>query len=161
MGAPDTSQRDTAGEAPEVERLRGDVQREHDMYLRALADFDNYRRRVDRDRASATESGNRSLILSLLEIADSFENALAHLTDAPESVVEGLQALNRKLTATLESQGVTPFSSRGEPFDPARHEAIGSVESGEVPPGSVADEVQRGYKWGETLLRPARVRVAQ
>jgi len=161
MGATDISQGNTAGDAPEIGRLRGEVQREHDMYLRALADFDNYRRRVDRDRASATESGNRSLILSLLEIADGFENALAHLSDAPESVVEGLQALNRKLAATLESQGVTPFSSLGEPFDPARHEAIGSVQSREVEPGSVADEVQRGYKWGETLLRPARVRVAQ
>jgi molecular chaperone GrpE len=161
MGATDISQGDTAREAPEVERLRGEVQREHDMYLRALADFDNYRRRVDRDRASATESGNRSLILSLLEIADSFENALAHLSDAPESVVEGLQAINRKLAATLESQGVTPFSSLGEPFDPARHEAIGSVEGRDVAPGSVADEVQRGYKRGETVLRPARVRVAQ
>lgn len=161
MGATDISHGDTAGEASEIERLRGEIQREHDMYLRALADFDNYRRRVDRERVSAMESGKRALLLSMLDFVDGFENALAHLSDAPESVVAGLQALNRKLISTLESQGVTPFSSVGKPFDPARHEAIGTVQGAEVEPGSVADEVQRGYQWGETLLRPARVRVAQ
>src|SRR5882724_1699410 len=152
MGAADISHGDTAGEASEIERLRSEIQREHDMYLRALADFDNYRRRVERDRLSVMESGKRALLLSMLDFIDGFENALAHLSDAPEPVVAGLQALNRKLMSTLENHGVTPFNSLGEPFDPARHEAIGSVQGTEVRPGSVADEVQRGYQWGETLL---------
>jgi len=161
MEAADISNKESTGEGSEIERLRGDVGREHDMYLRALADFDNYRRRVETDRASTTQSGKRALILSLAEIIDSFENALAQFSDAPESVFSGLQALDRKLLSTLESHGVTPFSSVGEPFDPARHEAIGYVERPGVAPGSVAEEVQRGYEWGGTLLRPARVRVAQ
>ena len=157
MGTTDIS----PAEASEIERLRGEVQREHEMYLRALADFDNYRRRVEKERLSAIESGKRALLLSMLDFVDGFENALAHLSGAPEPVVAGLQALNRKLISTLESHGVTPFSSLGEPFDPARHEAIGSTEGAGVERGSVAEEVQRGYKLGENLLRPARVRVAQ
>jgi molecular chaperone GrpE len=161
MGATDASHGVSAEEAPEVERLRGELAREHDMHVRALADFENYRRRVDRDRESATQSEKRALVLSLLEILDSFENAQAHLPDAPESIVAALQALKRKLSTTLESHGVSPFNSVGERFDPARHEAIGSVQSDDIEAGSVADEVQRGYKWGDKVLRPARVRVAQ
>jgi molecular chaperone GrpE len=161
MGATDISHGDNTREATEIERLRGEIQREHDMYLRALADFDNYRRRVDRDRTSAMESGKRALLLSMLDLNDGFESALAHMSDAPESVVAGLQALNRKLISTLEGHGVASFSSVGRPFDPARHEAIGTVQGTEGEPGTVADEVQRGYTWGDILLRPARVRVAQ
>jgi molecular chaperone GrpE len=145
----------------EIERLKEDVRREHDMYLRALADFDNYRRRVERERASAARSGKRDLILSLLELLDAFDCALQHMGDAPSAVSEGVQAIHRKLLALLEEQGVAPFESVGEPFDPSLHEAIGSVESDHYEPGVVADEARRGYRWGDELLRPARVRVAQ
>src|SRR5882724_937522 len=128
MPATNVSHEAKAEEAPELERLRDEVRREHEMYLRALADFDNYRRRVERDRASATESGKRALLLSMLDVVDNFERALEHLSGAPELTVEGLEALNRKLAATLESHGVTSFRSLGEPFDPARHEAVGTVQ---------------------------------
>lgn len=145
----------------EVERLKEDLRREHDMYLRALADFDNYRRRVERERASAARSGKREIILSLLETLDSFDRALEHIGDAPSSVSKGVQAIHRKMLGLLEAQGVTPFKSEGEPFNPEMHEAIGSVETDEYESGTVANELQRGYRWGDEVLRPARVRVAQ
>jgi molecular chaperone GrpE len=145
----------------EVERLKEDLRREHDMYLRALADFDNYRRRVERERASAARSGKRDIILSLLETLDSFDRALEHIGDAPSSVSKGVQAIHRKMLSLLEAQGVTPFKSEGEPFNPEMHEAIGSVETDEYESGTVANELQRGYRWGDEVLRPARVRVAQ
>jgi molecular chaperone GrpE len=148
-------------EASEIERLREQVRREHDMYLRALADFDNYRRRVERDRETATHSGKRALILSLLEVLDSFEAALQHAGAEPSSMVAGVQAIYRKLLGVLEAQGVTQFRSVGTPFDPEHHEAIGSVPSGEHAPGTVVEELQPGYRWGDQILRPARVRVAQ
>jgi molecular chaperone GrpE len=81
--------------------------------------------------------------------------------DAPSSVSEGLQLLQRKLLNVLEAQGVTPLQSLGETFDPEFHDAIGTVQSEEFKPGTVADVVQRGYRWGDDVLRPARVRVAQ
>jgi molecular chaperone GrpE len=162
MEATDQNKNAKAGDSPsEIERLKEDLRREHDMYLRALADYDNYRRRIERERATAAHSGKRELILQLLEVLDGFDRALQHMGDAPSSVSEGLQLLQRKLLNVLEAQGVTSLQSLGETFDPEFHDAIGTVQSEEFKPGTVADEVQRGYRWGDDVLRPARVRVAQ
>jgi molecular chaperone GrpE len=153
--------REPGGEAYDIEKLKEELRREHDMYLRALADFENYRKRVDRDRVSAARSGKREIILSVLNVLDDFDRALQHIDDAPPSVATGLQAVQRKLLALLESQGITPLHSVGEAFDPALHDAVGTVKSDEVESGAVAEELQRGYRWGDDVIRPARVRVAQ
>jgi molecular chaperone GrpE len=152
-----------AGAEPEaeIERLKEELRREHDTVLRALADFDNYRRRVERDRASTARSGKRDVILSLLEVLDGFDRALQHIGDAPSSVAQGVQAIHRNLLGVLERHGVTRFDSVGEPFDPRFHDAIGTVDSDEVDSGMVAEELQPGYRWEDEVLRPARVRVAQ
>ena len=146
-------------ELSEVDQLKSELSKEHDLYLRALADFDNYRRRVEREAEASARSGKRQMILSLLDIIDSFDRALSHTTEGA-AVSEGYKAIYRKLLGLLQSQGVTPFESIGESFDPAVHEAIGTVETDEYEAGTVADEVQRGYRWGGDVLRPARVRVA-
>jgi molecular chaperone GrpE len=145
-------------EASELQQLREELQRQNEMYLRAMADFENYRRRVARDRESEVRRGRQRLMLSLLDVMDEFERAMAHMGDAPEPVRKGVEAIQRKLQAVLEAQGATAISSEGAPFSPAEHEAIGSVE-GDGEPGVVVEEVQRGYRWGDELLRPARVRV--
>jgi len=142
-------------------RLKEELRREHEIYLRNLADFDNYRRRVERERASVARAGKREMALSLLDVLDDFERALEHMDEAPGSVAAGLSAIYRRLAGLLESQGVIPFESVGQPFDPTLHEAVGSVESDEQESGVVLDELRRGYRWGEELLRPARVRVAR
>jgi molecular chaperone GrpE len=147
-------------EPTEAQRLREELRQEHEMYLRALADFDNYRRRVEREHADAAESGKQEIILSLLEVLDGFDNATQHAGRAKLSVFEGIKLLHRKLLTLLESHGVTPFNSAGEPFDPQLHEAVGSVESDEFESGTVVEELQRGYRRGQKVLRPARVRVA-
>jgi molecular chaperone GrpE len=147
--------------AAETEQLKEEVRREHEMYLRALADFDNYRRRVERERESVSRSGKRDLIVPLLDVIDNFERALEHMGNASASMSKGLEAIHRRLLGLLEAQGITPLESLGEPFDPNLHEAIGSVQSDEYESGTVADEVRRGYRWGDEVLRPARVRVAQ
>jgi molecular chaperone GrpE len=101
------------------------------------------------------------MVLSLLDVLDDFERALEHMDEAPASISAGLSAIYQRLAGLLEAQGVTPFESVGQPFDPALHEAVGSVESNEQESGAVIDELRRGYRWGEELLRPARVRVAR
>ena len=150
----------TASESSEVERLKEQLRQEHEMYLRALADFENYRKRVENERASAAQRGKRELIVSLLELVDNFELALQHADGASAGLSEGLKAVYRRVQNLLERQGVTPIQSLGQKFDPRLHEAIDSVRSDKYEPGTVVEEIQRGYRWGDELLRPARVRVA-
>ena len=127
-----------------TEQLKEQVRQEHELYLRALADFENYRKRVDSERTSAAQLGKRKIILSLLELADSFELALQHLGEAPLSLVDGLKAIYRKLQNLFEREGVTPVRSVGQRFDPRIHEAIDSVHSDKYEPGTVVEEVQGG-----------------
>src|SRR5215470_876356 len=89
------------GEPDEVERLKEELRQEHEMYLRALADFDNYRRRVERERASAANSGKREIILSLLEVLDGFDRALEHVSEETSPLSEGFQQIHRKLWRLL------------------------------------------------------------
>jgi len=144
----------------EAEKLKTQLQQEHEMYLRALADFDNYRRRTERERTMAARSGKREVLLPLLEVLDGFEQAL-QVADTSPSVAEGMQMIYRKLLALLEKEGITPIASVGEIFDPELHEAISSIESEKHQSGAVIDEVRRGYRWNDDVLRPARVRVVR
>jgi molecular chaperone GrpE len=161
MEAPHHDKNRASGDdSTEVMRLKEELRREHEMYLRALADFDNYRKRVERERGAAAHSGNRAVLRSLVEVLDNFDRAFSHIGDAPSSVSQGVQLLQRQILALLESQGVRPLKSVGETFNPELHEAIGKVASEEIEPGAVVEEVQRGYRWGDEVLRPARVRVA-
>jgi molecular chaperone GrpE len=148
----------------EIERLNHELRREHEMYVRNLADFDNYRRRVERERAQAAQAaqaGKRDLILPLLEVMDDFERALQHAHDDTPSLGVGLRAVYRRLEGLLASEGVTAFESLGKYFNPLLHEAVGAVEGGGGEPGTVIEEVSRGWRLGDDLLRPARVKVAQ
>ena len=156
----DTARGNRANE-DEIARLNEELRREHESLLRALADFDNFRRRVERDRLSMERAGIRAVVVKLLDVMDDFERALAHVDDGTPAIAQGLRALQRKISGILEGQGVTPFSSLGEKFDPRIHEALGVVAQADLEPGTVAEELQRGYRWGEELLRPARVRVAE
>jgi molecular chaperone GrpE len=153
--------RDRVEDSSEIERLKEELNGEHERYLRLLADFDNYRRRSERERSRAARSGKREIILALLDVLDGYDRALQHMDDAPASIAEGVEALHRKFLGLLQAQGVTPMLALGEVFNPELHDAIGMMESEELEPGTVAEEVQRGYRWGDEVLRPARVRVVQ
>ena len=156
VGAPLAS-----SEQSELAGLRAELEQEHDRYLRARADFENYRRRVERDRDVAARQAKRELLLALVDLADSFDRALVHIDEAPDSVAAGLHGMQRRLTSLLEAEGVKPFESVGQRFDPTRHEAMATVRDGGGAPGTVVDEAGRGYLWKDELLRPARVRVAE
>jgi len=145
----------------EIDRLNAELRRKDDMYLRALADFENYRKRVQREQARAEQEGKRDLILALLETIDGFDRMLQQTDRDPESLAQGARAIYRQLMSRLEAEGVTPFRSQGEYFDPRMHEAVDSVAGGQYEPGTVAEELRRGYRWGDEVLRPARVRVAR
>ena len=142
------------------EALRSAPPLEDGRYLRLLADFDNYRKRVDRQRADAAQSGKRDILLSLLDIVDDFERAMQYMGHESSSLVEGVNSIYRKLLSVLDAEGVTRYSSVGEAFNPDLHEAVGSVSTSEYPPGVVVQEARPGYRQGDYLLRPARVLVS-
>lgn len=157
--------RPSKGEEPApggpVEELRLELQRECDRHLRTRADFENYRRRVERDRDVAGRDAKRGLLLALVGLADGFERALAHMDASPDSVAAGVRGMQRSLRSLLEAEGVKPFESVGERFDPTRHEAVATVRDFDGSPGTVVDEAGRGYLWNDELLRAAQVRVAE
>jgi molecular chaperone GrpE len=150
-----------AGLRAESQQLRAELQEEKDRTLRSRAEFENYKRRVERDRAAAARQGKRALLIALVDLADTFDRALVHIDESPDSVVEGLHGMRRGLSRLLEAEGVTPFASVGHRFDPTRHEAIATVRDAGGASGTVVDEAGRGYLWNDELLRPARVRVAE
>jgi molecular chaperone GrpE len=134
-----------------------------DRYLRALADFDNFRRRVAREREDWRRQAQEELLREILPVLDNFDRALAA---APASRADdagfraGVELIHRDFLNALERLGVRPFSAMGEPFDPQRHEAVARVEQEDVADHTVVGETQRGYLFRDRVLRPARVVVA-
>ena len=151
----------SSSEPAEAPGLRAELQQEHDRHLRTRADFENYRRRVERDREVASRQAKRDLLIALVDLADDFDRALVHISESPNSVAAGLHGMQRRLGSLLEAEGVRSFESVGQPFDPTRHEAMATVRGFAGAPGTVVDEAGRGYLWNDELLRPARVRVAE
>ncbi|HKE06021.1 MAG TPA: nucleotide exchange factor GrpE [Blastocatellia bacterium] len=145
----------------EVKSLLDELERERALRMRALADFDNYRKRVERERASAALSGKRDVMLWLLEVKDDFDRALAHADQSPDAVVAGLRAIRKRMADMIKAQGLTLIETVGRKFDPTLHEAVGVIEAGDGKPGTVLDEVSPGYLWNGEVLRPARVHVAK
>ena len=162
MASEQRGNRDTAeAEAAEADRLREELRHRNEKYLRALADFDNFRKRVERERAAAVRRGKREVILPFLQALDGFERALERAAEDSQTVLEGVRSIYREMMRQLEAQGIERFGRRGETFDPRFHEAVASVESDELPPGTIVGEVQSGYRCEDEVLRPARVTVAR
>jgi molecular chaperone GrpE len=129
---------------------------------RTAADFANFRRRTAEDRERELGLASEALLRKLLVVADDFDRALDHMPAEFKEAgwIEGIILLDRKLRALLESEGVTPIESVGRAFDPHEHEAIAIVPGTGRPDGEVVDEIQRGYRVRERVLRPALVAVA-
>lgn len=154
------SEPETAEEAlrRELAEARREAAENRDLYLRALADKENARKRLERLYQERLAESKRVLLRRIIAVADNLERALAH-QEAREGLVEGIRLTYRQLQDVLRAEGVEPIQALGQPFDPAEHEAVGVVE-GPEPPGTVVGEELRGYRQGEYLLRPAHVRVA-
>jgi molecular chaperone GrpE len=132
----------------------------HESLLRERADFINYKRRVESERAELIPMANAALLTKLLPIVDDFDLALANVpAEARESKwVEGIMLIQRKLLKLLEGEGVTPIAALGQPFDPNLHEAV-IMDEGAGEPHVVVAELRKGYKLRDRVLRPTMVRV--
>lgn len=135
-----------------------------DAQLRAVAETENVRRRLERDAASTLKYANERVLGDLLAVADSLELGLK-AAEAPEAQVkamaEGMQLTHRQLMSTLEKNGVKQVDPKGEAFNPDAHQAMTMLESTTVPPNHVLEVMQKGYKLHDRLLRPAMVVVAK
>jgi molecular chaperone GrpE len=166
---PSTVLPDTGSQVDEVERLQQALveadQRAKDhweQYLRAAAELDNVRKRAQRDIEAANRYGLEKFVAELLPVKDSLELAVQNSGRADaKSLREGQEATLQLLSRALEKLGVTVIDPVGEPFDPARHEAMMAQESATAEPNSVLKVVQPGYELNGRLLRPARVIVAR
>ncbi len=161
-----TSESEATSLSPEVKvaQLEAQLSAAKDAQLRAVADMDNLRKRLEREIVSAGKYSVEKLLGELLGVADSLELGLA-AADKPEaavsSLVEGMQLTQKQLSATLEKNGVTPVDPTGQPFNPDLHQAMTMQPSDEVPPNHVLHVMQKGYRLHDRTLRPAMVVVAK
>ncbi len=135
---------------------------QHERTLRAVADLDNHRKRVQREREEQAKFGQEKLLKDLLPVVDNFDRALEHARSATdlEAVKSGVAMMKKLFEDTLARHGVKAFSALGQPFDPKLHDAMQTVESDEAP-GTVVMEVVRGFMLHDRLMRPAMVGVAK
>jgi molecular chaperone GrpE len=144
-----------------LEKARAQGDEHMRAWQRTAADYANYKRRTDEERATVGEFANALLISKLLGVLDDFDRALEHVPeDVHEGWVDGIRLVERKLRNVLESEGVTPIEALGLPFDPNLHEAVVHEETTECPDNQVIGELQRGYRLRDRVLRPALVKVA-
>ena len=135
----------------------------NDKYLRTYADFENYRKRIQRDLADFRKYANEQLALELLIVVDHLGLALKHASEAGETnegLKEGVELVYKQFRDILEKFGVKAFKAEGEPFDPAKHDAVMQVPTADAPPNTVVQVFQDGYFYYDKVLRHAKVGVA-
>ncbi len=153
--------------ASELEAQVAEERKRADEYLdnwrRTAADFQNYKRRMEKDRAEHAQYANERLLKRLLDVLDSFDIGFREMPDDVKNAawVQGMRAVQRQLELILESEGVTPIETEGQAFDPNVHEAMVYEPAPGATEGQILDELQRGYKLHDRVLRPSRVKVAK
>jgi len=148
----------------ELRNMQKELIEYKDKYLRLLADVENTRKRMQKERQELTKYAIENVIITFLHPLDNMENALKFAQDMSEEVRNwafGFQMIMTQFKDVLAENGVYPFESIGTKFDPHCHEAIEMVESEEKPPGIILEEYVRGYKMGDRTIRPARVKVTK
>ena len=147
----------------ELEEAKAQAAEYLDGWQRARAEFANYKKRNEQERQELFKLANSTLITRLLPIFDDFERAFQTLPSNLLSLtwIDGVALIYRRLQAILDGEGLTPMETEGQSFDPLVHEAVTYEESAEHQEGQIIGEVQRGYKLGDRVLRPALVRVAK
>jgi molecular chaperone GrpE len=149
-----------ASDAPAAEPdPDAEAKRYLDLAQRTQAEFENFRKRAARDAAQAGERAKANLVRELLPVVDNLERALATANPEEDHLAEGVRLVHVELVNTLERNGIKAYDPSGEPFDPTYHEAISMRES-DNGSGLVLDVVEKGYKLGDAVIRPARVVVS-
>ncbi|WP_211745509.1 nucleotide exchange factor GrpE [Paenibacillus sp. Marseille-Q4541] len=147
---------------PEVAKFKALAEESEKRYLRTQADFDNFRRRTQKEKEDLAKYATTKLITELVPVIDNFERAMttADTNADADSFIKGVSMIFRQLDGVLQAEGLTVMQTVGEPFNPEYHQAIMQVESDEYEEGIVVEEVQKGYMMKDKVLRPAMVKVS-
>jgi molecular chaperone GrpE len=149
-------------EKGEKSPLESELAEMKDRYLRLYAEFENYKKRVQREKEELVKCGNEDLLYQILPAIDNLEMALQHSANGPsEGLVKGVEITFRELLRVLEKFGLIPISAIGRPFDPSIHHAISVVERPDAEDNTVVEEFRKGYMLGNRVLRPSLVSVSK
>lgn len=152
---------DVAALRTQLEKLQGERNELLERLARLQAEFENARKRAAREQQEYKDFALADALKNLLPIVDSFDRALQTKVQKPEDFRAGVELIRKQFHDALEKLGLRPIPAKGEPFDPRLHEAIEMVDTDAVKDHHIVDELQRGYKLKDRLLRPAMVRVAR
>jgi molecular chaperone GrpE len=149
----------------EVGRLRDELSSSHDRLLRLQADFENFRKRAQRDREDALQYGPQNLVKDLLSVVDNLARAIDHARQSGggdlEGLLQGVELVRRELESVLTKHHVREVEALGKTFNPAQHEAMAQIPDATVEPNTIVEVLQKGYQLRDRLIRPARVIVAR
>lgn len=153
--------RPAAGVPADLDKLRAEREALYDRLLRKQAELDNFRKRVQREKEDLLQHAAADLIRALLPTLDGFQRALQHRNaDVPDQFFQGIELIHKELMDVLTRAGLKPIETVGKTFDPHLHQAVETVAAGKHRDQEIVEELQRGYKLKQRLLRPAIVRVA-
>jgi molecular chaperone GrpE len=158
--APEQVEQDKQTAGPAAPSAEDQLAELNDRYLRLAAEFDNYKKRIARDWVDRVRSANAEVLYELLEITDNFERALA-IEHSDSAYTDGVKLILQQLQGLLARQGVEGISALGEKFNPSLHEALLHMESEQYAEGLVCQEIRKGYKLYDRVLRPAQVAVSK
>ena len=169
---PEAEEKESAEEVPEKkskffkkdkkDKKDAEIEELKDRLVRQMAEFDNYRKRTDKEKKQNYEIGASDFILKILPVVDNFERGLGAMTDADKesSFAQGIEMIYKQLITVLSDLGVTPIEAVGQEFDPNLHNAVMHAEDEGLGENIVAEEFQKGYKYKDTVLRHSMVKVA-
>lgn len=155
---------DAASEQTLLDQVRGDMERFKDLAMRTAADLENYRKRAAREKEDAVKYANAAFLERLVPVLDNFELGLqaAKADSSASAIVSGLEMVARQLQDFLTACGVEPVAAEpGTPFDPNVHEAVGQQEHAEIADGAIIQQLRKGFKLRDRLLRPSTVLVSK
>jgi molecular chaperone GrpE len=147
----------------EIKKLKEEKEHLQDQLLRKIAEFDNYKKRTEREFVERVQNANEKLISELLPVLDDMERALDHAEQSKEvnSLLEGTELVQKKMLGILEKQGLEPLPAEGEDFDPDQHDALMQIEKENVESGKIIEEHLRGYILNGKVIRHSQVIVAK
>lgn len=146
-------------EESEVDKLKAEIAEKDDRILRQQAEFQNFRRRTQKEKEELGNVVKQDVLKSLLPIIDNFERALAAEAVDAESLKKGVEMVHNQLMQTLQDKGLKAIETEGQKFDPTFHQAVMRIQKPELDDGTIAAELQRGYMVGDTVIRPSMVQV--
>ena len=158
--AEESSDKQENEEISEIQKLKNELAEKEDKFLRICAEYDNFRKRSQKEKSDLYVTSKADLIKELLPILDNFERAAENSETDFEGYKKGIELIFNQFLQLLEKYGVDSFGERGEEFDPNLHSAVTVVEDDELGENSIAQVFSKGYKLGDKIIRPATVTVA-